>query len=341
MRTLSIIAFISFYFSCTAQIKFTVIGKIEQLSKAKHVSLGCSGGEFPAEIRPDGSFIIQGKAPEPSAGLISTDSSGSDAIWLDNGNYTIVCREITMEGIKGYLFRIPKLKGPQDAELYNGWNEPRFYFKGTGVELRAKYKNHSVKYLDSLFNNFPDSKIIPEVLRLSRPLIGDEAAQLYMSSLNKEQVTDHNYRSLKDYFKRKDKIEKEKYFEDFSMTDDQGKDFKISSLADKKLILVDFWSSDCVPCRRNHLKLVELYKKYSVKGLGIVSVSLDDNKSEWLKAVQKDNMTWINVSDLRGWHNSLAEDYFISSIPSEIWLDGKRKIIGAYLSDKEIEEYLK
>lgn len=341
MKTLSIIAFISFYFSCTAQIKFTITGKIEQLSKAKHVLLGCSGGEFPAEIRPDGSFIIHGETSEAGTGLINTDSSGSDAIWLDNGNYKIVCREITMQGIKGYLFRIPNLKGPQDAELYNGWNEPMYYFKGSREELRTKYRDHSVKYLDSLFNNFPNCKIIPEVLRLSRASIGDEAAKLYMDLLNKEQVADHNYRSLENYFKRKEKLETEKYFEDVSMTDNNGNDFKISSLADKKLILVDFWSSDCAPCRRNHLRLVELYKKYSDKRFEIISVSLDDNKNAWLKAVQKDNMTWINISDLKGWHNKLAEDYFISSIPSEIWLDGNKKIIGTDLNDKEIEEYLK
>lgn len=341
MKQLTTLSFLLTTLFLNAQDSFTIHGKIERLSNGKSIIIASSYGKFIGEIKDDGSFVIMGKGIKAGTALIYADSSGADAIWLEPGNYNMVCKEITMDGIKGYLFRIPRLEGPQDAELYNSWNEPRYYFTGTREELRAKYKDHSVRYLDSLFNNFPDSKIIPEVLRLSRPLIGDEAAQLYMSLLNKEQIADNNYKSLENYYKRKDKIDKEKYFEDFSMANNKEGNFKISSLTDKKLILVDFWSSDCLPCRRNHLKLVELYKKYSDKGLEIVSVSLDDNKTEWRKAIQKDNMNWINVSDLKGWHNKLAEDYFISSIPFELWLDGKRKILGSSLSDKEIEEYLK
>ena len=324
-----------------SQVKFTINGKIERLSKAKQINLGCSGGEFIAEIKPDGSFIIQGHVVSPGAGLIKTDSSGSDAIWLDSGNYNIVCKEITMEGIRGYLFRIPELEGPQDAEILHGYMEPQFYIRGTIDEMRKKRKDFAIKYLDSVFNTIPGSKSLPEILRFARSSIGDEAAQLYMSMLNTEQVKDHNYMTLENYFKRKEKIEKEIYFQDFKMKNLNGKVFKLSSL-NKKLILLDFWSSDCAPCRRKHPRLAELYKKYADKGFEIISVSLDDNKKDWKNAIIKDNMVWINISELKGWKTSLAEDYFVKSIPFSIWLDENKKIISIYdLSEKEIEEYLK
>lgn len=277
-----------------AQINFTINGKIETHSTAKQINLGCSGGEFIAEIKPDGSFIIKGNVVSPGTGLIKTDSSGSDAIWLDSGTYNIVCKEITMEGIRGHLFRIPELEGPQDAEIFHGYMEPQFYIRGTIEEMRKKRKDFAVKYLDSVFNTVPGSKALPEILRFSRSSIGDEAAQLYMSMLNTEQVKDHNYMTLENYFKRKEKIEKEKYFQAFQMKDQNGKNFKLSSI-NKKLILLDFWSSDCVPCRRKHPRLAELYKKYADKGFEIISVSLDDNKKDWKNAIIKDNMVWINV----------------------------------------------
>ena len=328
----------SFSFS---QIKFTINGRIEKVTQSMHINLGSSGGEFTAEIKPDGRFIIQGEVPSSGAGLINTDSSGSDAIWLDEGVYTIVCKEIKLNGSNANYFRIPGLKGPHDAEIYNGWNEPMYYFTGSRDELRKQYKDHCVKYLDSLFNNCPESKAIPEILRMSRGSIGDEAAHVYMSMLNQEQLKDRSYRGLEDYFKRKEKIEKEKYFQDFQMKNQNGNNFQLSSL-NKKLILLDFWSSDCAPCRRKHPKLAELYKKYSEKGFEIISVSFDDNDNDWKKAIQKDNMKWINVSELKGWKTSLSEDYFIKSIPFAIWLDKDKKIISTTdLSEAQIEEYLK
>lgn len=341
MRTLSIFILILLYSFTDAQNAFTINGKIETLSKAKHINISCSGGQFVGEIGIDGSFQIQGKVPEPSAGLIFTDSSGADAIWLDKGNYNIKCKEVAANGIKGVLFRVPELQGPLDAELHNGWNEPRYYFSGTREELKQKYKEHAIKYLDSLFNNHPACKAIPEILRLSSGSIGDEATQVYMSMLNQEQLKDHNFRGLDNYFRRKEKVEKEIFFQDFEMKDENGKIFKLSSI-NKKLILLDFWSSDCVPCRRKHLRLVELYKKYAGKGLEIISVSFDASREAWKKAIAKDNMKWINVSELKGWETSLSENYFIKSIPFSIWLDKDKKIISVNnLTENEIEEYLK
>jgi alkyl hydroperoxide reductase subunit AhpC len=84
------------------------------------------------------------------------------------------------------------------------------------------------------------------------------------------------------------------------------------------------------------------YKKYSDKGFEIISVSFDDTGEVWLKAIAKDKLKWINVSELKGWKTSLSEDYFIKSIPFSIWLDKDKKIISTdNLTEKQIEEYLK
>ena len=74
----------------------------------------------------------------------------------------------------------------------------------------------------------------------------------------------------------------------------------------------------------------------------IISVSFDDNDNDWKKAIQKDKMNWINISELTGWENSLSNSYFIKSIPFVIWLDKNKKIISTTdLSEEQIEEYLK
>ena len=75
-----------------------------------------------------------------------------------------------------------------------------------------------------------------------------------------------------------------------------------------KVVLVDFWASWCGPCRRENPNVVKMYNKYKEKGFDILSVSLDKNKDRWLGAIEKDNMTWHHVSDLKGWQNELDPD---------------------------------
>ena len=126
------------------------------------------------------------------------------------------------------------------------------------------------------------------------------------------------------------------------MKDPDGKKLKLSSI-NKKLILLDFWSSDCAPCRHNHPKMTALYEKFSSKGLEIISISLDTEKGDWLRAIAKDKLVWINVSDLNGWETKIAKDYFINSIPQSILLDKDRKILATRreFTLEEIEKYLK
>jgi thiol-disulfide isomerase/thioredoxin len=43
-----------------------------------------------------------------------------------------------------------------------------------------------------------------------------------------------------------------------------------------KFTIVDAWSTTCGPCKENFPHVVEMYKKYATKGLGVISLSLDD-----------------------------------------------------------------
>lgn len=324
-----------------AQYRFKITGRIERLSRS-HTIIISGADQFTAPIKADGSFEISGEVAEPGFALIKTDSTGADAIWLEAGDYQLFCREIALKNIKTYLFRIPQFSGPMDASIYHGFVQPRYGIRGTTPDdSKLLRKNFALRYIDSIFKVAPQSNVIPHLVSMCQSDIGDEAAAFYITLFSPNQKNDSTTKRLEDYFKRKDKIAKEKLFENFTMKKSDGKSFTLSSVLDKKIILIDFWSSDCIPCRYKHKKLVELYKKYSNRGLEIISVSLDDEKKTWLKAIQKDRMAWINVSDLKGWQNQLAESYYVKSIPYGFWLDGDKKIIGPELSDTAIEAYLK
>ena len=54
-------------------------------------------------------------------------------------------------------------------------------------------------------------------------------------------------------------------------------------------------------CRREMPNLVEAYKKYRNKGFEIVGVSLDRDAEAWKNGIEKLDITWPQMSDLKYW----------------------------------------
>jgi peroxiredoxin len=117
----------------------------------------------------------------------------------------------------------------------------------------------------------------------------------------------------------------------------EGDSISLSSFKGK-VVLVDFWASWCVPCRKNNPSLVRLYEKFGKNGFEIFGVSIDNFKSDWKKAIQKDKISWIQVYDKKGWYAQSTLDYGIEAIPSSFLLDKEGKIQGINLDEKELEK---
>ncbi len=127
---------------------------------------------------------------------------------------------------------------------------------------------------------------------------------------------------------------------DFILPDIFGNSVKLSSFRGK-YVLLDFWASWCLPCRRENPNLVNVYNKYGVKNFSIISVSIDVDKQDWLQAIKKDNMTWINVSDLKGSNKSLVPGmYGASGIPDNYLIDPNGKIVAKRLLGDELNKRL-
>lgn len=124
---------------------------------------------------------------------------------------------------------------------------------------------------------------------------------------------------------------------DLKFNSPAGKPYALSELRGK-IVLIDFWSSWCGPCRRENPNVVSAYKKYSkasfnnAKGFEIYSVSLDMNKAAWQKAIDADKLNWkYHVSDLKGWNSQGAQIYGVRQIPYNYLIDAKGKIIAKNL----------
>lgn len=130
---------------------------------------------------------------------------------------------------------------------------------------------------------------------------------------------------------------------EFSAPTPEGKILSLSEVRGK-ITLIDFWAAWCGPCRRENPNIVKVYEKYHDKGLEIIGVSLDGNtrqadpKADWIKAINDDNLTWHQISNLNYFNGPIAKMYNIQSIPSSFILDAEGKIVAKNLRGAALEE---
>lgn len=136
---------------------------------------------------------------------------------------------------------------------------------------------------------------------------------------------------------------------DFTAIDINGKAMRLSDFR-SKYVLIDFWASWCVPCRKGNPHLRALYAKYKDRGLEIIGVSDDDRAQDaWRMAVEKDSIgIWRHV--LRGLKftrgeydhsGDISEQFGIHSLPTKILVDKKGMIIGRFgENDAELDRAL-
>jgi thiol-disulfide isomerase/thioredoxin len=111
-----------------------------------------------------------------------------------------------------------------------------------------------------------------------------------------------------------------------------------------KYLLVDFWASWCGPCRAAVPKVKELYAKYKDKGFDVVSISIDDNKKAWQKAMEEEGMPWQQW--LSPDKNKTMQRFLFAGIPTLYIVDREGKIVGSYTGftenvEKKIAELMK
>ena len=127
---------------------------------------------------------------------------------------------------------------------------------------------------------------------------------------------------------------------DFTTTDENGKQYTLNELIkDKKVILIDFWASWCVPCRKELPNVKANYEKYASKGFDVISFSIDKNAEAWKKAVAEEGLAWPNFNDL-----DVSALYKVKAVPTTYLIDNEGRLIAEDVRGddlgKKLEEIL-
>jgi thiol-disulfide isomerase/thioredoxin len=94
-----------------------------------------------------------------------------------------------------------------------------------------------------------------------------------------------------------------------------------------KLVYIDFWATWCGPCRQEAPHYRKLQKEYKGKDITFVSISIDDDKSSWLKSLQDEKPEYISLIADKGWDSEVSKAYQIHGIPTFVLIDREGRII--------------
>jgi len=315
-----------------------------------------------------GKFSFHGYIAEPSfASIIGNSKLPS----TENGDFTVFCLE------------------PGDMELFlveNKYNQAQIAGSKTQAEWDTLKESQAIikKRSDSLdanisFVNERDSINKKEMIRLQH--------QEAIKQSEIEFIKEHSESYLSPYFLRRyvqelsldsikmlfdnlnpkiqnSKIGKILYTQihgksieiskgqapNFVREDINGRKTDLSSFKGKSYVILDFWASWCIPCRKNTEELKKIYDKYHSKGLNIIAISLDSDQSEWRNAVNKDSISsWkhvlskanIKASKFSESQKDISNQYAVTPIPVEILIDKNGNIIGRYDGSESITVLIK
>ena len=117
-------------------------------------------------------------------------------------------------------------------------------------------------------------------------------------------------------------------FADFELTTLDGSVISISDFRGK-IIVVDFWSSWCAPCRAEGPILAETYETWRDRGVEFIGIAIWDEQGPVEDFIERNGIEYVNGIDPSG---TISIDFGVSGIPEKFFINTKgeivRKVVG-------------
>lgn len=163
---------------------------------------------------------------------------------------------------------------------------------------------------------------------------------------------------ISSYLEEVEKTLESKLAPGFNLTDSQNNTVSKTD-SRNKILLINFWASWCDSCQASNVELKKIYKELIKPELdkkkkkktrkdekdeskfAMLGVSLDFDKTEWLKAIEKDTLKWQQTIDQSGWDSKIVKEYSIPHLPYSILIGADGKIVARNMTGEELIKKIK
>jgi thiol-disulfide isomerase/thioredoxin len=302
----------------------------------------------------DGKFFWKGAMQQTSrARLYLIDENGQAVegeeteIYMSPGNMkmTIVksrLNEIVMEGsaAQADLLAYRKFMKQTDAVCSNVYDSLKYYRGLLKAQPQSKQLIETEAYwekkMDSsnevrfaqerrFIDTHPNAMVSGNLLCFQWGRASVDTVRVLYNVLSTEVKESYDGITIGNYVKRWPVSEAP----DFKVADIHGDTLQLNDYKGKKMVLLDFWASWCVPCRADNPGLRNLYAKYATSGLEIISISVWERKREHLdKAIAEDSLSaWRHVPSSMADFDSVVKLYGVQPIPVKMLISKEGQII--------------
>lgn len=300
----------------------------------------CSNGHFKFVIKPDSAFVPY------MASIYFSDSSrnsrlaslvfrnhmlkadslkfATNAFYLEKGHTTI-------EGDNNAAAHLRVFAGSETDLLYS----PALNNFGWLGNIEANRRTTKIGLIKSQIQKHPYSYYLLEGIRSAKEQYSKNELEEILKLFNKDVQQSTIAKQILVYLTNRH--DDNKPYPNLSLANPSNERHAIID-SNAKLNMLVFWASWCGPCRKEIPALKKLYLQYHQKGLNLVNISIDDDKANWLQAVNQEQMDWPQLIVDKENIEQVRQQFNFSAIPFIVFTDKEgnevKKIVGY---DEEVD----